>query len=288
MQFDWAFQAAIAHVDQRERCLAVGVEALKDFLEKLLALFDELAEVILIDKQIPREKWVGKAPRCFRNEACMLCNAVEVRLDLGSKRAGLLSQLKMIVEYLAFLVRGQVVNVDHNLALPEEGKRALLEIIASTVINVVSRRHDDSRPFAEHRPDLRQNMVPAMDQEIFVLRHAECIIQPEELRRLVWVPVLLDLRGVVELKDRRIPLVECSHRQQGRDRGFASRRLADEQHKAMFVDRVDSSPIGIGNDNAEAFALTNLLVNPTGAKSRDVLHSDGLEMRFYFSGAGAG
>ena len=71
LEFDGAFQTPAVHVDQRECCLAVSVEALEDFLEKQLTLFDELADVILVDEQVPREKRIGQAPRCFWDEAPM-------------------------------------------------------------------------------------------------------------------------------------------------------------------------------------------------------------------------
>ena len=159
----------------------------------------------------------------------MVCDTLKVRLDLGSEGARLFSELEMVVEDLAFLVGGQVVNIDHDLTFLQQRKRALLQVLPRAVVDVVARSHDDLRPFAQHRPDLRQDVIPAVDQKIFVLRHAESVIQPEELRRLVRVPVLGYLAGIVELEHRRVPLVECRHRQQRCDGRLASRRLADEQ-----------------------------------------------------------
>ena len=88
---DRTLQTAVAHVDQCECCLAVGIEALKHLLEKLLAPLDELGDVILVDEQVLSEKRIAQTSRRFRDKAMMARNILKVRLNLGSEGASGLS-----------------------------------------------------------------------------------------------------------------------------------------------------------------------------------------------------
>ena len=99
---------------------------MENFLKKLFTPFDELSDVVLIDKKIPRENRVGQATCRFRDESTMVRDALKVRLDLGAKGVRLFSKFEMVVEDLAFLFVGEIVNVDHNLTFLQQWKRALL------------------------------------------------------------------------------------------------------------------------------------------------------------------
>jgi hypothetical protein len=237
LERDRAFQAVVTHVNQRKRRLAVTVEALQHFAQELLALFDKLFERVPADIEPLRENRVPQASGRLGHEPLMRRHCLEVRLHRAAEIVPLSSELQVVVKDLLLFLERQVMNVDDNLTFLEQRKRALLQVFARAVVNVVARGHDDFGALAKHRLDLRQHMIPAVDEKILVLLDAERVINPKKLRRLVRVPPIGNLTGVVELQHQRAPLVDGGHRQHGGYRGLARRRLADKQHEPVLVQR---------------------------------------------------
>ncbi len=80
----------------------------------------------------------------------------KIRLDRRPEFTWLPSELQVVVEDLALFFGREVVHVDDDLALLEQRKRALLQVLPRAVVDVVARGHDDLRAPAQHGPDLRQ------------------------------------------------------------------------------------------------------------------------------------
>jgi hypothetical protein len=54
-------------------------------------------------------------------------------------------------------------------------------------------------------------MVPTMNEKQFVLRHPERIVNPKELRWLVWVSTVHNFLRIVQFKGRSAPLIQRTH-----------------------------------------------------------------------------
>ena len=102
LKVDGAFEPIVAHVDERQRRLAVAVETVEDFLKELLALLHELSEVIRVQEEVLREEGVGEAPGRFRDKPAVSRNHLEVWLDFRPEAARLLPQLEVVIEDLCF------------------------------------------------------------------------------------------------------------------------------------------------------------------------------------------
>ena len=98
-------------------------------------------------------------------------------------------------------------------------------------------------------------MVPAVHQEVLILLDTKGVVQPEELRWFLRVPVVDDFAGVIELEHRGLPLVHGRHRQQRCDGGLAGGRFSNEQHEPACVERLSGLLVGVGdNDLGEVLA----------------------------------
>src|SRR5262245_60057060 len=98
----------------------------------------------------------------------------------------------MVVEDLSSLVCRELVNIDDHLTFLEKRKGALLQVLPCAVVDVVARRHDYLSVPLQHRLDLWKRVIPAMYERLLVLRHAERVIDPEELRGFIRIPVFDD------------------------------------------------------------------------------------------------
>lgn len=95
---------------------------MKHFLKKPFLLFDELFEIVSVDRQTICEERVGETPRRLWNETRMSGDRLKMRLDPGPKAFWLPAQFQMVVKYLAPLVSREIMHVDDDLALSHKGK----------------------------------------------------------------------------------------------------------------------------------------------------------------------
>ena len=148
---------------------------------------------------------------------------------------GLTSKLEVVIQNLAPFFEREVADINDDLALLQKGKGALLQIPARAIIDIVARRHHDLRALLQHRPDIGQPMIPAIYQVGFILAHAESVVDPEELGRLIGIPVFLHFVRFVQLERRGVPLIRAAIASRDAMVVFAGRRLADQQNKSMLV-----------------------------------------------------
>src|SRR6266481_5755502 len=102
------------------------VQASEHFLEKLFLFLHKVTQVIPMERQASGEYRIGQTPRGFRHESRMAGYGRQMRFDGSPEFLVLLSELDVVIKDLLFLLRCEIVNVDHNLTLAEKRESPFL------------------------------------------------------------------------------------------------------------------------------------------------------------------
>lgn len=77
---------------------------------------------------------------------------------------------------------------------------------------------------------------------------AEGVVDPEELVRLVGVPVAYEFGGVMGVDGEAVPGMEGGHGQGGGDDGFTDGRFTEQEDEAVLLDSLCGTAVGVGDD----------------------------------------
>ena len=119
---DRAFERVVSHVYESESRLAVFVQSSEHFLQKLFLFLDKVIQIVTIEYQSCSEQRIGQTPGSFRHKSRMAGYGREVRFDRRPESLVLFSELDVVVKDLLLLFRREIMNVNHDLALPEKRK----------------------------------------------------------------------------------------------------------------------------------------------------------------------
>src|ERR1035437_5166841 len=139
----------------------------------------------------------------------------------------------MVVENLTALVNCEFAKVNHHMAFPEQRKRRLPQSVSGPIVNVIAGSHHDFRAVQKRGFSLGKNMVPAQCQTHLILSGPESVVNPEQLRRFLRVPVFYHSARLVQFEDQCLPAVDGGNSQHCRYGGLARSWFPKEKDKPM-------------------------------------------------------